>query len=133
MARCEGQLRGLVRLWRVMRRDAAVMSEAEGVHDSPEVSRDLTEMVIQQNAPEILRRFNACDCEQCRNELSRLAAAEIPARYIKLPELADLSYDGFSREEKLLIGSLTKTAVSGLIEIMRAIRPRILRKLLHNN
>lgn len=123
-SRIPRQLRGIEPLSRVMRREAAQMSEAERVHDSPEVSRDLTEMVIQQNAPEILRRFNACDCEQCRNELSRLAAAEIPARYIKLPELADLSYDGFSREEKLLIGSLTKTAVSVMIKMMIANKKR---------
>ena len=123
-SRIPRQLRGIEPLSRVMRREAAQMSEAERVRESPEVSRDLTEMVIRQNAPEILRRFNACDCEQCRNELSRLAAAEIPARYIKLPELADLSYDGFSREEKLLIGSLTKTAVSVMIKMMIANKKR---------
>ena len=123
-SRIPRQLRGIEPLSRVMRREAAQMSEAERVHDSPEVSRDLTEMVIRQNAPEILRRFNACDCEQCRNELSRLAAAEIPARYIKLPELADLDYDGFSREERLLIQSLTKTSVSVMIRLMLSNKKR---------
>lgn len=118
------QLRGIEPLSRIIRRESAAMSAAEQVRSSPEVSRDLTEMVIADSAPEILRRFNACDCERCRAELTRLAEQEIPARYIKLPELADLSYDGFSREEKLLIASLKKTAVSVMIRIMIANKKR---------
>ena len=117
-SRIPRQLRGIEPLSRVMRREAAEMSEAERVRSSPEVSRNLTEMVIQHNAPAILNRFNACDCELCRSGLSKLAAAEIPARYIKLPELADLSFDGFSSDEKMLIQSLTKTAVSVMIKLM---------------
>ena len=117
-SRIPRQLRGIEPLSRVMRREAAKMSEAERVRSSPEVSRNLTEMVIEQNVPEILRRFNACDCEKCRGELVRRASAEIPARYVKLPELADLGYDGFSRDERLLIKSLTKTAVSVMIRLM---------------
>lgn len=118
------QLRGIEPLSRIIRRESAAMNAAEQVRSSPEVSRDLTEMVIADSAPEILRRFNACDCERCRVELSRLAEQEIPARYIKLPELADLSYDGFSREEKLLIASLKKTAVSVMIRLMIANKKR---------
>ena len=117
-SRIPRQLRGIEPLSRVIRREAAEMSEAERVNSSPVVSRDLTEMVIVQNAPGVLRRFNACDCEVCRGELSRLAAEEIPARYVKLPELADLDYNGFSKEERLLIQSLTKTAVSVMIRLM---------------
>lgn len=118
------QLRGIEPLSRVMRREAAQISEAERVRSSPEVRKDLTEMVIRQNAPEILRRFNACDCEKCCGELSRLAGAEIPARYVSLPELADLSYDGFSEDEQLLIKSLTKTAISVMIKQMLSNKKR---------
>lgn len=118
------QLRGIEPLSRIIRRESAAMNAVEQVRSSPEVSRDLTEMVIADSAPEILRRFNACDCERCRVELSRLAEQEIPARYIKLPELADLSFDGFSREEKLLIASLKKTAVSVMIRLMIANKKR---------
>lgn len=118
------QLRGIEPLSRVMRREAAQISEAERVRSSPEVRKDLTEMVISQNAPEILRRFNACDCEKCCGELSRLAGAEIPARYVSLPELADLSYDGFTEDEQLLIKSLTKTAVSVMIKQMLSNKKR---------
>ena len=100
------------------------MSEAERVHDSPEVSRDLTEMVIQQNAPEILRRFNACDCEKCMSELARLTAEEIPARYMKMPELADLNWNGFSSDERMLIDSLKKNAVTVMIRLMIANKKR---------
>ncbi len=112
------QLRGIEPLSKIIRRESAEMSAAEQVRSSPEVSRNLTEMVIADSAPDILRRFNACDCEQCRAELTRLAEQEIPARYIKLPELADLSYNGFSKEDKLFIASMKKTAVSVMIKLM---------------
>lgn len=123
-SRIPRQLRGIEPLSRVIRREAAEMSEAERVNSSPVVSRDLTEMVIVQNAPGVLRRFNACDCEVCRGELSRLAAEEIPARYVKLPELADLDYSGFSKEERILIQSLTKNAVSVMIRLMMTNKKR---------
>lgn len=112
------QLRGIEPLSRVLRREADAMNNSESARNSPQVTRNLTEMAVEQNAPEILRRFNACDCERCREELIRLAAAEIPARYKKLPELADLSFDGFSKEERLLVESLKKTAVSVMIRLM---------------
>ena len=116
-SRIPKQLRGIEPLSRVLRRAAEAYREDE-VRSSPEVTRDLTEMVIEYNAPEILRRFNACDCEKCRGELARRAAAEIPARYIKLPELAGLDSDVFSEEEKMLIASLKKTVVSVMIKLM---------------
>ncbi|MGN1339209.1 MAG: hypothetical protein ACI4WS_02850 [Oscillospiraceae bacterium] len=118
------QLRGIEPLSRVIRREAAQMSEAERVRNSPEVRKDLTQMVIEQNAPEILRRFNACDCDKCRGELARLAGAEIPSRYVNIPELADLSYDGFSEDMQLLIKSLSKTVVSVMIKHMLANKRR---------
>ncbi len=117
-SRIPRQLRGIEPLSKVIRREADAVNRAELLRNSPEVRRNLTEMIIGEKAPEILRRFNACDCEQCCAELTRRAASELPARYIKLPELAGLDYEGFSREERLLIKSLNKTAVTILIRIM---------------
>lgn len=117
-SRIPRQLRGIEPLSKVIRREADAANRAEMLRNSPEVRRNLTEMIIEEKTPEILRRFNACDCEQCCAELTRRAASELPARYIKLPELAGLDYDGFSREERLLIKSLNKTAVMVLIRIM---------------
>lgn len=117
-SRIPRQLRGIEPLSKVIRREADAANRAELLRNSPEVRRNLTEMIIGEKAPEILRRFNACDCEQCCAELTRRAASELPARYIKLPELAGLDYEGFSREERLLIKSLNKTAVTVLIRIM---------------
>lgn len=117
-SRIPRQLRGIEPLSKVIRREADAANRAELLRNSPEIRRNLTEMIIEEKAPEILRRFNACDCEQCCAELTRRASSELPARYIKLPELAGLDYDGFSREERLLIKSLNKTAVTVLIRIM---------------
>ena len=81
-------------------------------------------MVIAECVPGILRRFNACDCERCASELARLTAEEIPARYMRLPELADLSWSGFSDDERLLIDSLKKNVVTVMIRLMIANKKR---------
>ena len=63
---------------------------------SPLVMRELTEMGVAENVPGIIRRFNACDLpEGACQDLARLTAEEIPARYMKMPELADLNWSGF--------------------------------------
>lgn len=89
------KLRGLEPLSRIMRR------ELEGDLDPDEelLTYNVTALVIDDNAREILRRFNACDCEICVEEFSRLTAEMIPARFAKLrksavernaPEVEDL-------------------------------------------
>ena len=121
------QLRGIEPLSKVMRREAEVQRSAQPddeVSRSPMVMRELTEMVIKENVPGILRRFNACDCEKCMSELARLTAEEIPARYMKMPELADLSWSGFSSDERMLIDSLKKNAVTVMIRLMIANKKR---------
>ena len=97
------QLRGIEPLSKVMRREAELQrgeQPDDEVSRSPLVMRELTEMVIAENVPGIIRRFNACDCEKCMSELARLTAEEIPARYMKMPELADLNWSGFSSDER---------------------------------
>ena len=73
------QLRGLEPLSRIMKR------EAEEVFGADEAETyNLTALVIDEHAAEILRRFNACDCELCVETLARLTAEVVPARFAKL-------------------------------------------------
>lgn len=121
------QLRGIEPLSKVMRREAELQiteQRDDEVSRSPMVMRELTEMAIAENVPVIIKRFNACDCEKCKSELARLAAEEIPSRYMKIPELADLSWSGFSNDERMLIDSLKKNAVAVMIRIMIANKKR---------
>ena len=121
------QLRGIEPLSKVMRREAELQrgkQPDDEVTRSPLVMRELTEMVIAENVPGIIRRFNACDCEKCMSELARLTAEEIPARYMKMPELADLNWSGFSSDERMLIDSLKKNAVTVMIRLMIANKKR---------
>lgn len=124
------QLRGIEPLSKVMRREAEFSGREQQtepddeVSRSPLVMRELTGMVIAECVPGILSRFNACDCERCASELARLTAEEIPARYMRLPELADLSWSGFSDDERLLIDSLKKNVVTVMIRLMIANKKR---------
>lgn len=121
------QLRGIEPLSKVMRREAELQrgeQPDDEVSRSPLVMRELTEMVIAENVPGIIRRFNACDCEKCMSELARLTAEEIPARYMKMPELADLNWSGFSSDERMLIDSLKKNAVTVMIRLIIANKKR---------
>lgn len=123
-SRIPRQLRGIEPLSRVMRRDAENEKHREEEQSAPLITRDLTEMVISAEAPGVLARFNACDCEVCRRELARLAAAEIPARYMRLPENADISWNGFTEEERLLLAAAKKSAMSVMIRLMMGNKKR---------
>lgn len=74
------QLRGLEPLTKIMKREA----EAVFGTDEDAETFNLTALVIDDNAAPILRRFNACDCEICIEQLSRLTADSVPARFAKL-------------------------------------------------
>ena len=123
-SRIPRQLRGIEPLSRVMRRDAENEKRREEEQSAPLITRDLTEMVISAEAPGVLARFNACDCEVCRRELARLAAAEIPARYMRLPENADINWNGFTEEERLLLAAAKKSAMSVMIRLMMGNKKR---------
>lgn len=117
-SRMPKQLRRIEPLTRIIRRQAEEMSREENVRSSPRVSRDLTQMIAENTALEILRRFNACQCPRCCGELARLAEAEIPARYIDIPELAGLDYEGFTEDERQLVRSIKKTVVSVMMKLV---------------
>ncbi len=75
------QLRGVEPLSKILRRESAKAYEDY----AERVAVNVTELVIAENAGEILRRFNACDCEFCVAELSRRVSEKVSARYVKLP------------------------------------------------
>ncbi len=74
------KLRGLEPLTKIMKRDAETVL---GTDDEAETF-NLTALVIDDHAAQILRRFNACDCEICIERLSQLTAESVPARFVKL-------------------------------------------------
>lgn len=123
-SRIPRQLRGIEPLSRVIRREAEAEKQLEEKQSAPLVTRELTGLIAEKEAPEILARFNACDCEVCKGELARLAAEELPARYIRLPEGEGLDWDGFSDDEKLLAGSVKKSVTTVMIRLMMANKKR---------
>lgn len=120
------QLRKMEPLSKVIRREAERENAepTDEVSSSPMVMRDLSEMVIAECAPGILKRFNACDCDKCMSELARLTAEEVPARYMKMPELAEIGWSGFSVDERMMIDSLKKNVVTVMIRLMIANKKR---------
>ncbi len=74
------RLRGLEPLTKIMKRDVETVL---GTSEETETF-NLTALVIDDQAAQILRRFNACDCEICIERLSQLTAESIPARFVKL-------------------------------------------------
>lgn len=84
-SRIPQQLRGKAPLSRIMRREAAeIFGESFYTDPNEIVTADLTELVIRENAGELLRRFNACCCDKCIDELSRRAAEKIPSRFVRV-------------------------------------------------
>lgn len=69
------QLRGVEPLSRIMKRESAIDEEGALV--------DLTAQLAAENAVLILRRFNACCCEKCAAELTRITREKLPARYVR--------------------------------------------------
>lgn len=86
------QLRGVEPLSRIMRREAkAVLGEdITGLPEENEevVTINLTAVAIAENAAEILRRFNACDCEKCVSALTKLVEEKVPARFVRISRSA---------------------------------------------
>ena len=45
---------------------------------------NLTQLAIEYEAPEILDRFNACSCDKCVEEFSRIIAQRVPVRFARI-------------------------------------------------
>lgn len=72
-------LRGREPLSRIMR---GGLSEIDGSDE--QIVVNITELAIQQEAPEILDRFNACSCTKCVEFFSGIIAAKVPAQYARI-------------------------------------------------
>ncbi len=104
------RLRGLEPLSRIMKR------EAEAVFGGDEAETyNLTALVIDDHAAEILRRFNSCDCELCVETLSRLTAEVVPARFVKLRK-RDVEFE--SPAVKQLKEPLQKIVTSRMVRLV---------------
>lgn len=123
-SRIPRQLRGIEPLSRVIRREAEAEKQQEEKQSAPLVTRELTGMIAEESAPAILARFNACDCDTCRRELARLAAEELPARYIRLPEGEGADWSGFTDDERVLVASVRRSVTTAMIRLMMSNRKR---------
>ena len=105
------KLRGLEPLTKIMKRDA------ETVFGSDEEAEtfNLTALVIDDHAAQILRRFNACDCEVCIERLSQLTADSIPARFVKLKKR---SVERKAAEVEELKAPLKRAVTSRMIRLV---------------
>lgn len=105
------KLRGLEPLTKIMKRDA------ETVFGSDEEAEtfNLTALVIDDHAAQILRRFNACDCELCIERLSQLTADSVPARFVKLKKR---SVERKAAEVEELKAPLKRTVTSRMIRLV---------------
>lgn len=83
-SRIPQQLRGRAPLSRIMRREAAEIFGEYYADPNELLTVNLTELVIKENAGELLRRFNACCCDKCIDELSRRALEKIPSRFARV-------------------------------------------------
>lgn len=106
-SRVPNLLRGRESLSRITRRSAA--------EDETEVV-NITELVINHEAVEILDRFNACSCEKCVKIFSGIIAQRIPVRYARI-----------SRSE-LESGELPERAAS----MRKVVLPEMIRELICN-
>ena len=112
-SRIPQQLRGKAPLSRIMRREAAeIFGEAFYTDPNEVLTVNLTELVIKESAGELLRRFNACCCDKCIEELSCRAAEKVPSRFVRVTR-AELERGISELEEQK--EPLRKSALSAMI------------------
>lgn len=105
------KLRGLEPLTKIMKRDAETMFGS----DEEAETFNLTALVIDDHAAQILRRFNACDCEVCIERLSQLTADSVPARFVKLKKR---SVERKAAEVEELKAPLKRAVTSRMIRLV---------------
>lgn len=105
------KLRGLEPLTKIMKRDAETVF---GTDEEAETF-NLTALVIDDHAAQILRRFNACDCEVCIERLSQLTADSVPARFVKLKKR---SVERKAAEVEELKSPLRRAVTSRMIRLV---------------
>lgn len=80
------QLRGVAPLSKILRKEA--LGLGIDISDDEMVTVNLTEIVIKENAEELLRRFNACDCDRCVAALCEITAQQVAACFVKTTKSA---------------------------------------------
>lgn len=79
-SRIPRQLSGREPLSRILRREIGDdFSDMDGT-----VVVDLTRLAIDQQAPLVLDRFNACSCDKCVEEFSRIILPRVPMRFARI-------------------------------------------------
>ena len=79
-SRIPRQLSGREPLSRILKREmGADFSDIDGT-----VVVNITQMAIEFLAPDILDRFNACSCDRCVEEFSRIIAERVPVRFARI-------------------------------------------------
>ena len=111
-SRIPQQLRGRAPLSRIMRREAAEIFGDYYADPNELLTVDLTELVIKENAGELLRRFNACCCDKCIEELTRRAVDKVPSRFARVTRAV---LEQGAPELEAQKESLKKSALSAMI------------------
>ncbi len=64
---------------------------------------NLTQLALEYEAPLILDRFNACSCDKCVEEFSKIIAKRVPARFARINKTAQRrgSYELTERMEPM--------------------------------
>lgn len=83
-SRIPRQLSGREPLSRIMKREMS--GDFFDVEDTVVVN--LTQLAIENEAPAILDRFNACSCEKCVEVFSAAISQRIPARFARISKTA---------------------------------------------
>ena len=79
-SRIPRQLSGREPLSRILKREMGEeFSDIEGT-----VVVNLTQLSIEYQAPMVLDRFNACSCDKCVEEFSRIIAERVPVRFARI-------------------------------------------------
>lgn len=79
-SRIPRQLSGREPLSRLLKRDLGEeFSDIDGT-----VVVNLTQLALEFEAPIILDRFNACSCDKCVDEFSRIVAERVPVRFARI-------------------------------------------------
>ena len=79
-SRIPRQLSGREPLSRILKREMGEeFSDIEGT-----VVVNLTQLAIEYQAPMVLDRFNACSCDKCVEEFSRIIAERVPVRFARI-------------------------------------------------
>ena len=91
----------------------------------PRVLKQMLDGTLGVFAERIGRQLFKLTVEQNVNNHILASDTDIDAaRYMKMPELADLNWSGFSSDERMLIDSLKKNAVTVMIRLMIANKKR---------